>query len=97
MCCDIGRVQHGGLVHIQPNYNKQPYLRYSSKEERRIKDEDATLRGILEELVPVFISQFDAVGGRLLDFVVDAMIPKMREVAEELQKEDKALNLHERY
>lgn len=86
-CCDIGRIKHED----NPDYNKQPYPRYSPKEERRIKNEDARLREILEELVPMFISQFDAVGGSLLDFVVDVMIPRMREVAEELQKEDKAL------
>lgn len=86
-CCAISRIEHND----DPDYNKQPYPRYSPKEERRIKDEDAPLLKILEELVPMFISQFDAVGGRLLDFVVDVMIPKMREVAKELKEEDKAL------
>ncbi|CAN9133942.1 unnamed protein product [Alternaria alternata] len=37
-------------------------------------------------MVPVFISQFDAVGGRLLDFVVDVMIPNMRRVTKEIRK-----------
>jgi hypothetical protein len=86
-CCDIGRIKHED----NPDYNKQPYPRYPPKEERRIKNEDARLREILEELVPMFISQFDAFSGSLLDFVVDVMIPRMRKVAEELQKEDKAL------
>jgi hypothetical protein len=86
-CCDISRIEHED----HPAYNKQPYPRYSPKEERRIKNEDARLREILEELVHVFISQFDAVGGRLLDFVVDVMIPKMRQVAKELKEEDAAL------
>jgi hypothetical protein len=39
----------------------------------------------------MFISQFDAVGGRLEDFVLDMMIPKMREVAKELKEGDSAL------
>jgi hypothetical protein len=86
-CCDIGRIEHRD----HPDYRKQPYPRYCPKEERRIKNEDARLREILEELVPMFISQFDAVGGRLLDFVVDVMIPKMRKVAKELKEEDAAL------
>ncbi|CAN9341047.1 unnamed protein product [Alternaria alternata] len=81
------RIEHND----DPDYNKQPYPRYSPKEERRIKDEDAPLHEILEELVPMFSTQFDAVGGRLEDFVVDVMIPKMREVARELKVEDAAL------
>ncbi|CAI9627641.1 unnamed protein product [Alternaria burnsii] len=85
-CCDIGRIEHRD----HPDYRKQPYPRYCPKEERRIKNEDARLREILEELVPMFISQSDAVGGTLLEFVVDVMIPKMREVAKELKKEDAA-------
>ncbi|CAN9385822.1 unnamed protein product [Alternaria alternata] len=83
----IDRIEHND----DPDYNKQPYPRYSPKEERRIKDEDAPLHEILEELVPMFSTQFDAVGGRLEDFVVDVMIPKMREVARELKVEDAAL------
>jgi hypothetical protein len=86
-CCDIDRIKHFD----DPDYKKQPYPRYCPKEDRRIKNEDARLREILEELVPMFISQFDAVGGRLLDFVVDVMIPKMRKVAKELKEEDAAL------
>ncbi|CAN9433493.1 unnamed protein product [Alternaria alternata] len=86
-CCDIGHIEHED----NPDYSKQPYPRYFPKEGRRIENEDATLRGILEELVPMFISQFDAVGGRLEDFVVDLMIPKMRKVAKELKEEDAAL------
>ncbi|KAI5366833.1 hypothetical protein J4E82_011068 [Alternaria postmessia] len=74
-----------------PKYNVQPHLRYTPKEERRVKDEDAKLREILEDLVPKFISQFDDVGGRLGDFVLNVMIPKMREVAGELKEEDEAL------
>ncbi|CAN9219196.1 unnamed protein product [Alternaria alternata] len=87
-CCDISRIAHED--HPFP-YKRQPYPRYTPKQERRIKDEDATLREILEELVPMFISQFDAVGGRLQDFVLDMMIPKLREVAKELKEEDSAL------
>ncbi|RYN17691.1 hypothetical protein AA0112_g11930 [Alternaria arborescens] len=86
-CCAISRIEHDD----DPDYNKQPYPRYSPKEKRRIKDEDAPLHEILEELVPMFSTQFDAVGGRLEDFVVDVMIPKMREVARELKVEDAAL------
>jgi hypothetical protein len=81
-CCAIGNVEHGD----NPDYNRQPYRGYSPKEERCIKTEEASLREILERLVPVFISQFDAVGGRLLDFVVDVMIPNMRRVAKEIRK-----------
>ncbi|CAN9375290.1 unnamed protein product [Alternaria sp. RS040] len=66
-------------------------VRCEIKEERRIRGEDARLRDILEELVPMFSTQFDAVGGRLEDFVVDVMIPKMLEVAKELKEEDAAL------
>ncbi|CAN9380914.1 unnamed protein product [Alternaria alternata] len=86
-CCDIERIRHND----NPDYNKQPYPRYSPKEEKRIKNEDGRLREILEEIVPMFVSQFDAVGGRLLDFVIDVMIPKMRQVAKELKEEDAAL------
>ncbi|KAB2100177.1 hypothetical protein AG0111_0g11230 [Alternaria gaisen] len=86
-CCDIGRIKHFD----NPDYKKQPYPRYSPKEKRRIRDEDARLLKILEELVSMFNSQFDAVGGRLVDFVVDVMIPKMRKGAKELKEEDKAL------
>jgi hypothetical protein len=86
-CCDIDRIWH----HDKPDHKKQPYPRYSPKKARRIKDEDATLRGVFDELVPMFISQFDAVGGRLEDFVLDMMIPKMREVAKELKEGDSAL------
>ncbi|CAN9386388.1 unnamed protein product [Alternaria alternata] len=81
-CCAIGNVEHGD----NPNYNRQPYRGYSPKEERCIKNEEASLHEILERLVPVFISQFDAVGGRLLDFVVDVMIPNMRRVTKEIRK-----------
>lgn len=91
-CCDIGRIRHFD----NPDHKKQPYPRYSQKEERRIKNEDARLREILEELVPVFISQFDAVGGRLVDFVVDAMIPKMRKVAKEIRKLERKLREEEK-
>jgi hypothetical protein len=86
-CCDISCLHHDN----DPKYNVQPHLRYTPKEERRVKDEDAKLREILEDLVPKFISQFDDVGGRLGDFVLNVMIPKMREVAGELKEEDEAL------
>ena len=87
-CCDINYIEHED----KPDYDKQPYPRHAPKAERRIKNEDATLRGILEELVPMFISQFDAVGGRLEDFVLNVVISKMREVAKELKEDDEALH-----
>jgi hypothetical protein len=86
-CCDISCLHHDD----DPKYNVQPYPRYTPKEERRIKDEDAKLHDILEELVPKFISQFDDVGGKLGEFVLSVMIPKMREVAGELKEEDRVL------
>ncbi|CAN9385675.1 unnamed protein product [Alternaria alternata] len=63
------------------------YLLYLRQEIRLLVEKhEIDLHEILERLVPVFISQFDAVGGRLLDFVVDVMIPNMRRVTKEIRK-----------
>lgn len=86
-CCDIGRIQHRD----NPDCDMQPYPRYSPKEFERVVDEDAILCDTLEELVPIFVSQYSIVGGRLQDFVSGVMIPTLREVAKELKEEDEAL------
>jgi hypothetical protein len=91
-CCAIGNVEHKD----NPDYDEQPHRGYSPKEEICIKNEDARLRDILEKLVPMFICQFDAVGGRLLDFVVDVMIPKMRKVVKEIRRVARKLREEEK-
>ncbi|KAI4640836.1 hypothetical protein J4E93_008429 [Alternaria ventricosa] len=86
-CCDIERICHWD----GPDYTKQPYPRYSSKELRRITNEDAHLRARLEQLVPELITRHDSFGGKLQDFVIDVLIPTMRKTMKELKEEDKAL------
>ncbi|CAG5188619.1 uncharacterized protein ALTATR162_LOCUS11996 [Alternaria atra] len=89
ICCDINRIEHDGDK--DPDCTRQPYPRYSPREEQRIKNEDTHLHAVLEELVSQLISQYDSVGKSLQDFVVDVLLPKMRETATALKEEDKAL------
>jgi hypothetical protein len=86
-CCDIDRIEH----RRDPDCTKQPYPRYPPKELRRITNEDAHLRKRLDELVPELTSQYDSSGGKLTDFVIDVLIPKLRKTMEELKEEDKKL------
>jgi hypothetical protein len=88
-CCDIDRIGHWG--DCDPECRSQPYPRYSPKDLRRIKNEDAPLRERLNELVPDLISQYESFDGQLLDFVIEVLIPTMRRTAKELKEEDKAL------
>jgi hypothetical protein len=88
-CCDINRIGHWGKE--DPDFIRQPCPRYSPKEEKRIKNEDAHLLAVLEELVPSLISQYNSFGGNLQNFVIDVLLPTMRETAKTLKEEDKAL------
>jgi hypothetical protein len=88
-CCDINRIGHWGKE--DPDFIRQPCPRYSPKEEKRIKNEDAHLLAVLEELVPSLISQYNSFGGNLQNFVIDVLLPTMRATAKTLKEEDKAL------
>jgi hypothetical protein len=86
-CCDLNRIRHFD----GPDYTQQPYPRYPPKELRRLTNEDAHLRKRLDKLVPELTSQYDSFGGKLPDFVIDVLIPKLRKTMEELKEEDKKL------
>jgi hypothetical protein len=87
-CCNIKPIRHHG----DPDHTKQPHPQYSSRETKRILSEDAHLHAVLEEVVPTLNVQYDAIGGRLQDFVVGILIPTMRKTAKDLRKEDERLH-----
>lgn len=81
-CCDPN--------YFQPSKIDDPRRqRYTSKDLIRIREEDAELRSLLEELVPRFDAAYDDFDGDLQAFILTYMVPEMQQVLKNLAAEDK--------
>lgn len=54
-CCDLARVYH---LAYDFDATVSPVPRYTRTETQRIRDEDAGLRDLTEELIPTFFAQY---------------------------------------
>lgn len=96
--CDLSRIQHGHVSGLDsdgiPEFKWRSYdphaspTRYTPREIRRIRKEDAFLLNLLDELMEDFELEFDTFGGNMESFFNDIWKERMRVVFEILKKED---------
>ncbi|KAJ4288419.1 hypothetical protein N0V90_011654 [Kalmusia sp. IMI 367209] len=84
-CCDLARPMHDG----DPDYTVAPTPRYDDEELRFIQEEDAYLRGMLEELVQKFDEEFDRWPNCIEPFLEFSMMPHMDEILNKLAADDR--------